>query len=292
MAATASARTSMRRSYPILRAPGRVDMKSGRKAIDRPTVRAYPWTCAGSRRQLDSIQGGDMTVLVTGATGRSGSAVVRELVRRQRPVRALVRSRARAAWLEALPGVEAVEGDMIRPETLGAALDGVERALMISSPGPLLLETQCTFIDAALAAGVGHLVKFSGEDSIVGFDPGRFRSTRSHEQVERYLKASGLAWTTLRPSQFMQVYLEEAPAVAAEGLLRLPLGETRLAPVDIQDIAQVAAALLGGEGEPSRAYRMTGPESLSMAEAAEWISAAVGGKVSYLDVTSDQKRRE
>ena len=143
--------------------------------------------------------------MVTGATGRPGSAVIRKFARHNESVRALVRSRAKAQALEAVPTVDLVEGDMIRPETLGPALDGVERVLMISSAGPQILETQCTFIDAAKKAGVGHIVKFSGEDSIIGFDPEKFRSTRSHEQIQRYLKGSGLGWTMLRPSQFMQV---------------------------------------------------------------------------------------
>src|SRR4051812_9313757 len=102
---------------------------------------------------------------------------------------------------------------MLVPETLGKALDGVDRVLLISSAGPEMLETQCTFIDAARAAGVRHVLKFSGEDSVTGFDPERFRSTRSHEQVQRYLRAAGPEWTMLRPSQFMQAYLEEAPVV-------------------------------------------------------------------------------
>lgn len=96
-------------------------------------------------------------ILITGANGRPGSAVVHEFVRRGETVRALVRDAARAL---AAPGVEVVVGDMLEPETLSEALRGVDRVLMISSAGPLMLETQCTFIDAAKRAGVQHLVKF------------------------------------------------------------------------------------------------------------------------------------
>src|SRR5436190_8717709 len=216
-----------------------------------------------------------MTILVTGATGRPGSAVIREFVRHGQPVRALVRTREKAQAIEGLPSVAVTYGDMLRPETLGAALDGVDRVLMISSAGPQMLETQCTFIDAARSAGVRHLVKLSGEDSTVGFDPERFRSTRSHEQIQRYLLGSGLAWTLLRPSQFMQAYHEEAPTIAAEGELRLPLGHARLAPVDVEDIAKVAYRVLRDEGHEGQTYRMTGPEALSMAEIAERISRAI-----------------
>ena len=162
-------------------------------------------------------------ILVTGASGWSGSAVIREFARRKTPVRALVRSRARARDLETLPDVELVEGDMRRPDTLEPVLRGVERALMVSSSDPQMLETQCTFIDAAKRAGVRHVVKFSGKESGAGFDAKRFRFTRMHEEIETYLERSGLAWTHLRPSQFMQVYLREAPSIVSKGALPLPL---------------------------------------------------------------------
>ena len=95
-------------------------------------------------------------ILITGAAGLSGSIIVREFARRGIPVRALVRSRTKASSLETLPGVEVVEGDIGRPETLGRALEEVDRALMISSSDPQMVEMQCSFIDASKKAGVRH----------------------------------------------------------------------------------------------------------------------------------------
>ena len=158
-------------------------------------------------------------ILVTGATGMNGSAVVRELVRREIHVRALVRERARAAALGQSPSLELVEGDMLREETLGRALDGVTRVLMISSADPSLVATQVAFIDAARKAGVRHIVKFSGKESNIGFDARSFRFGWMHEEIERYLERSGVAWTHLRPSQFMQVFLREVPTIVGEGAL-------------------------------------------------------------------------
>jgi uncharacterized protein YbjT (DUF2867 family) len=134
-------------------------------------------------------------LLVTGASGLSGLAVVRE---QKVPVRALVRSLDKADAFVDLPSVEVAEGDMAKPATLAAALEGVDRALMISTADPRMLETQCTFIDACKAAGVSHIVKFSGAEA--GFDPMKFRFTRMHEEVEDYLERSGLAWTHLAES--------------------------------------------------------------------------------------------
>src|ERR1051326_4092281 len=172
-------------------------------------------------------------ILVTGATGLSGSAVIREFARQQTPVRALVRSRGSAHDLELLPTVEVVEGDMLRAETLASALSGVERVLLISSADQQMLETQCAFIDAAKKAGIRHIVKFSGLNSALDSP---FLFTRMHAEIERFLEGSGLAWTHLRPSQFMQVYLREVPTIVAESAFFLPLEDAQLAPVDIEDI--------------------------------------------------------
>lgn len=230
-------------------------------------------------------------ILVTGAMGLSGSFVIRELARQNIPVRALVRSRANARALEELPNVELIEGDMLRPDTLGRGLRDVDRVLMISSADPTMVETQCTFIDAARRAGVRHLIKFSGRESNIGFDAKKFRFTRMHEEIERYLEASGLAWTHLRPSQFMQVYLREVPTIASKGLLLLPLANVRLSPVGQEDIARVAVELLRGNGDEGRAYDMTGPEALTMTEVAQRISEAISTTVRYVSVSPVERRQ-
>jgi uncharacterized protein YbjT (DUF2867 family) len=228
-------------------------------------------------------------ILVTGAAGLSGSIVMQEFARRQRSVRALVRSRPKARALETLPTVEVVEGDMLRPETLGAALHGVERVLMISSANPQMVETQCTFIDACKRAGVRHVVKFSGAEP--DFDAQNFLFTRMHEEIERYLERSGLAWTHLRPSQFMQVYLREAPTIVTESAFYLPLENIQLVPIDVQDVAKVAFALLCNGGHEACSYDMTGPEPLTMSEIAEQISQAIGRTIRYVNVTLEERRR-
>lgn len=232
-------------------------------------------------------------ILVTGATGLSGSAVIREFARNGEPVRGLIRNRAkaRALDLDTLPTLELAGGDMLLPETLSAALDGVDRVLMISSARERLVDTQCTFIDAAKAAGIRHIVKFSGAESGVGFDPQAFSGTRRHEEVERYLEGSGLAWTHLRPSQFMQMYSREPPTVAATRELLRPMGNAKLSPVDVEDIAKVAFALLRDGGHEGTSYDMTGPEALTMADVAERISQGIGTKIRYVDISPEDYRR-
>ena len=232
-------------------------------------------------------------ILVTGATGQNGSAVIREFARHKARVRALVRSTAKARALEfdTYPTVAVVEGDMLRSETLAAAFRDVERVLMISSARERMVETQCTFIDAAKQAGVRHIVKFSGAESGVGFNPEAFRGTRAHEQVERYLERSGIAWTQLRPSQFMQMYMREPPTVAANRALIRPMGASKLSPVDVEDIAKVAYALLHSDGHEGKSYDMTGPEALTMADIAERISRAIGATIRYVDIAAEDYRQ-
>ena len=228
-------------------------------------------------------------ILVTGATGASGSAVIREFVRRELPVRALVRDPAKLATGAVPSSVQVVKGDMREPDTLVEALDGVHRVLMISPAAPDLVETQCTFIDAARRAGVAHIVKFSGRGC---YPDSEFRFARMHGEIERYLERSGLAWTHLRPSQFMHVYLREVPTILAEGELRLPMADARLAPVDVADIAEVAVGVLHGDGHEGKRYEMTGPEALTMTEVAETISSVIGKPVRYVDVEPERKSEE
>lgn len=154
-----------------------------------------------------------------------------------------------------------------------------------------MVETQCSFIDACKDAGIRHIVKFSGKESGIGFDRSKFRFTRMHEEIELYLERSGLAWTHLRPSQFMQVYFREVPPIVTDNAFFLPMENARLAPVDIEDIAKVAFAVLCGEGHEGQSYAMTGPEALTMTEIAEQISKAVGKTIGYLNVSPEQKRQ-
>lgn len=226
----------------------------------------------------------NINILVSGASGLSGSLIARELIAQQQPVRALVRNGAKAKSIAGLTGLKLFEGDMLAPDTLKAALDGVKRVIMISSANDRMVETQCSFIDACIASGVAQVIKFSDEDAQNGFDPERFRFTREHEQIEDYLEKSGLQWTHLRPSQFMQVYLREAEAIRQHGTLRLPLGDIRMSPVDLGDVARVAAALLIHGGHNGSSLRMTGPEALSMADVAHILAEVSASQIRYVPI--------
>lgn len=228
-------------------------------------------------------------ILVTGAAGLAGSAVVREFVRNGHPVRALVRSRAAARMFEAFPAVELVEGDMSDPSSLENALLGVDRVLLISSSVPQMVQTQTAFIDAARKAGVRHIVKFSGLSAADVGTPFVFGAM--HADIERHLEGAGVEWTHLRPSQFMTEYLREVPTILTAGGIFLPLEDAQLTPVDVTDIAKAAYTLLTTPGHEGKIYAMSGPEALNMDQVAEQISQAIGRTVRYVRIGRDQRRQ-
>jgi uncharacterized protein YbjT (DUF2867 family) len=156
------------------------------------------------------------------------------------------------------------------------------------------MDTQCTFIEAAKAAGVPHIVKYSGIDSGVGFDPYAFRAGRWHAHIERYLEGSGLDWTHLRPTQFMQFYLPTT-VTGVDPYRRelvMPIGNSELAPVDIEDTAKIAVALLREGGHQGKSYYISGPEALTMTEVVEQISEATGSTFRYAEISFEQKREQ
>ena len=228
-------------------------------------------------------RGGDV-ILVTGASGMNGSELVRRLSARGVPVRALVRNPDKAHALASLPGVEIALGDMARPDSLAAALRGVDRAMLISSADQAMLDVQTSFIDAARKAGVRHVVKLSG---IIPELDSPFRFARMHCEIEQRLEASGMAYTHLRAGEFMPSYFRQVPNIVGRAILALPMGDARIASVDIGDLAEIAATVLTTDGHEGKTYPLTGPESLTMAEVAEKLSAATGKTIRYVNVAPE-----
>jgi uncharacterized protein YbjT (DUF2867 family) len=219
-------------------------------------------------------------ILITGATGRIGSAIVQQLSTSGVHLRALVHSPEKAVSI-AGPGVEIVGGDLALPHSLEAALHGITRALLVSPLDPRQMELQGNFIEAAKRAGPVHIVKISGLGTALDSP---VRSGRWHAQIEAHLEASGLPFTHLRPLFFMQNILRFAQAIAQTGEFSAALGEGKVAMVDVRDIAAVAVAALTMDGHTGKAYTITGPEALSYDDVAKKLSLVRGKPVSYRDV--------
>jgi uncharacterized protein YbjT (DUF2867 family) len=227
-------------------------------------------------------------ILLTGATGIAGSFIIDQFVREGTPVRILVRTRDKARRFETAATVDIVEGDMSKPSSLKSAFDGVDRVLMISAPVLDMVETQNTFIDAAKAAGVRHVIKFSGLDARRDTT---FPFGLMHKDIEEHLERSGLAWTHLRPTGFMQEYLRETPSIINDGAFYLPLADVRLNPVDLVDVGRIAFLLLRDGGHEAEQIAVTGPEALTMTEIAEHISRATGRNVRYVPISAEARRQ-
>ncbi|WP_131736726.1 NAD(P)H-binding protein [Actinomadura roseirufa] len=207
-------------------------------------------------------------LLVTGATGTIGRALVGELDAAGADVRVLVRDPARAARLPERAG-RAV-ADLDEPASLAPAFAGVTR-LFLLTPGIGTAHTAHA-VAAARSAGVGHIVHLSSAN-VLG-DPMPAMG-RWHHEREEIVRGSGLPATFLRPTGFMQNALEWASTIRAGHVLD-PIGPGRFAPIDTADVAAVAAAVLTGEGHAGRAYVLTGGEALTVAEQAGLIAAAAG----------------
>ena len=219
-------------------------------------------------------------ILITGATGQVGSATLEQLSTRGVSVRALVRTAEKAA-LVANPQVETVIGDLAQPRSLDSALDGITGALLVSPLDPHQVELQGNFIDAAKRAGRVHVVKISGLGT--GIDSS-VRSGRWHAQTEKYLEDSGLPFTHLRPPFFMQNILRFAPTIRASGEFAGSLNQGKVAMIDVDDIAAVAATALSTDAHAGEAYVLTGPEAISYADVAERLSRILGRTITYKDV--------
>jgi uncharacterized protein YbjT (DUF2867 family) len=227
-------------------------------------------------------------ILVTGAAGLNGTALVRTLSAKGIPVRALVRNVTKAAPLAALPNIEIVVADMAKPETLPAALANIGRAMLNSSADPAMLEVQSNFIAAAANAGVKHVVKLSG---IMPELDSPFRFARMHGEIEKRLEASGMAFTHLRAGEFMPTYFRQVPSIVAKGALFLPMEDQRIASIDVGDLAEISALVLTRPGHEGKIYPLTGPEALTMTEVAEQLSAATGKIIKYINVAPEDAKK-
>jgi len=221
-------------------------------------------------------------VLVTGATGNTGQAVVQALARRGVPVRAMVRAEADRGTLPA--GVEVAVADFDHLASVAAALRGAGRAYLVTPSSERAEAQQRRFADLAVQAGVGHLVVLSqlGADEQ---SPVRF--LRYHAAVERHIRNLGTGYTFLRPNLFFQGLLAFAGTIVADGRFFAPIGDAAISAVDVRDIAAVAAAVLTEAGHDGATYTVTGPAPITHADIAAALTSALGRDITFVDVSSD-----
>jgi uncharacterized protein YbjT (DUF2867 family) len=220
------------------------------------------------------------TILITGAAGNIGSAVIGELQARAEPVRAFVRDPARADAVLG-DGVERAVGDFADPASIRAALDGVDRVMLCSPNHPEQAKYETNVIDAAVDAGVRRVVKIGANGAQIG-SPLEFWD--AHGRIERHLRESGLPSVVLHPSSYTSNLLAAAESIRHMDRLFAPAGEAKVTLIDPRDVAAVAAVTLVEDGHDGRTYTLTGPEAVTYHEAAVQLSAAIGRQVTYVNV--------
>jgi uncharacterized protein YbjT (DUF2867 family) len=224
-------------------------------------------------------------ILVTGATGMFGGRVARGLAEQGAPVRALVRDRGKAADLEAA-GAELAVADMDRPETLAPALEGVQRVFLVSPMDDRIEARETAVVAASKEAGVDLVVKVYGA---VKHDDDPLE--RQHRASIEALRSSGLRWALLSPNSVMETSLIGwAQPIKQTGQIFASAGDARVALVAADDCGAAGVALLTGEPDPERSYKLTGPQALTCADMAAALSQGLGRPIAYVDMSEDDLR--
>ncbi len=220
-------------------------------------------------------------ILVAGATGTNGRALLDALSKTDVIVRALVRS-ADTARKSFAPGIEVAQADLADPASLSAAFKDVDKAYVVTAVLPNSVELFRNFYDAAKAAGVRQVVKFSG---LGASKDSASEIIRQHGESDDLLRDSGLTYTIIRPNSFHQNMLWAAGSIAATDTFYLPLGDAAQSTIDVRDIAEITATILTGDGHDNQVYDLTGPESLTFHDVSRIIGDLRGKAVTYVPVT-------
>ncbi len=224
------------------------------------------------------------TVLVTGATGKVGSEAVRLLRQQVVAVRALVRDPEKARPL-ADAGAEVVVGDLEEPATLDRALAGVTNVVLVSPAVPV---QELNVVDAAVRAGVQHIVKITSKASA----DSPIARRRGQTEIEAGLAASGIAHTLLRANAYMQNVLVLAPVIARSSSFASSAGTGRMGMIDARDVAAVAASIAAApDGHEAKTYLLTGPALISYADVADELSRLLGRTITFRVQSPEQDRQ-
>ncbi len=226
-------------------------------------------------------------ILITGATGNVGSATLDNLGTPDVSLRALVHGESTTQTMRHR-GVEAVVGDFLEPDSLAPALEGVNTVLLITPIHPKQVAQATNVIEAARDSGNDpRIVRLSVAQAS---HEAPTRNSRQHAEIEEELISSGLPYTLLRPTTFMQNTLMIARTVASEGKIYQPFEDGRLGMIDARDIGEVAAKVLTEEGHEGKTYTLTGPAAISFHDIAEMLSEVLGKKVDYIPISLEKAK--
>jgi len=181
-------------------------------------------------------------ILISGATGNVGKVLVKQLLDEGVQIRVLVRDERKVA--EFGTRVDVVVGDLDKPDTLTAAMRGVDRLYFVTP----VTEQVVNLLKAAKRAGVRHVVKQSTIEADRSLGPGKW-----HRAQEELVKSMGFAWTFIRPTMFMSNVIEWWGAtIKMQNAVYFPGGNGTVPPVDARDVAAVACTVLTRPGHEGK----------------------------------------
>jgi uncharacterized protein YbjT (DUF2867 family) len=223
-------------------------------------------------------------ILVIGATGTTGSGIVRAASRAGITTRGLARdlSKVNSSLVE---HADYVAGDLSDKAGLVAAMSGVDAVYLNIVPTPDALNQLDNAVAAAREANVGHVVKLSGLHASAD-SPSTI--IRMHSEGDDRVRASGIDFTILRANSFYQNILSQLEVIKATGMFYLPLGAAHQSMIDVEDIAEAALAVMTDARHRNKAYDLTGPASITQLDIAQSLARASGHPVVYVPIPGSQ----
>ena len=222
-------------------------------------------------------------ILLTGITGNIGGATARALLAKGLRFRALVRDPGKAApWAQ--HGVDLVQGDIEDTEAVKRALAGIDRALLVMPNGEFQERAELAFTRTAKAAGLTWIIKLSSPEAVRGTTS---PIPLAHIAAEDAIKASGMKWTLVRPSFYMQNFRGSLKTARATGKLSMPMGNGTVALTDNNDAGLFLAHILTDPNTArhhGQCYDITGPDPvMNFQRIAQIIGEVIGQNVVYDD---------
>ena len=223
-------------------------------------------------------------VLVTGATGDTGRATVDELLARGHKVRALAHGKDERSKKLQDRGVEVVFGDLLDFGQVRAALEGVQRAYFVYPIRPGILQATAYFAQASKEAGLDGIVNMS---QVTARPDAKSHASTDHWLAEQVFDWSGLTVAHIRPTYFAEWLLYVAPMIKA-GILHVPFGTGKHAPITAEDQGRVIAGILEDPApHAGKVYPLFGPVEYTYAETAQVLSKVLGKNIAYKQISFD-----
>ncbi|WP_374163178.1 SDR family oxidoreductase [Arcticibacter sp. MXS-1] len=220
-------------------------------------------------------------ILVTGATSVIGQKLCQLLAENKKAFRAMCRKEDQLEKFRK-QGIDAVLGNFEDPESLRSAIKGCNTLFLVSPPNENQLECETKAIDVAKQEQIAYIVRVSASDA-------NLRSSvpwaKAHAHIDHHLRASGIAWTILKPTAFMQNFLTMTKPIS-KGFLPQVGGKGLVGYIDAQDIGRVAYHVLTQENHKRATYYLNGPEALGMNDIASQLSDAIGKTIRYVNLPS------